>query len=84
MKKKQSVATVDVLSHSLVPEMKVLSESEKSKVLSKYGVNDRQLPRILSSDQEAMALKAAPGDVIKIERDDGTGKYTTYRVVVES
>lgn len=64
--------------------MKVLSESEKSKVLSKYGVNDRQLPRILSSDQEAMALKAAPGDVIKIERDDGTGKYTTYRVVVES
>ncbi len=82
MKKKQTVTTVDVLSHKLVPEMKVLSESEKSKVLSKYGVNDRQLPRMSVSDPAAVALKAAPGDIVKVERDDGTGKYTTFRVVV--
>ena len=83
MKKKPSVSTVDVLSHKLVPEMKVLSESEKSKLMSKYGVNDKQLPRMSASDPAAMALKAVPGDIVKVERDDGTGKYTTFRVVVE-
>jgi DNA-directed RNA polymerase subunit H (RpoH/RPB5) len=36
-----------------------------------------------SGDPEATALKAVPGNIIRIERDDGTGKYTTYRVVVE-
>ena len=82
MKKKQSVTTVDVLSHKMVPEMKVLTDSEKSKVLSKYGVNEKQLPRLSSSDPAAMALKAMPGDIVKVERDDGTGKYTTFRIVV--
>jgi DNA-directed RNA polymerase subunit H (RpoH/RPB5) len=82
LKKKQIVTTVDVLSHKMVPEMKILTDSEKSKVLSKYGVNEKQLPRMSSSDPAAMALKAMPGDIVKIERDDGTGKYTTFRVVV--
>lgn len=83
MKKKQIVSTVDVLSHKLVPEIKVLSGAEKTKILSKYGVTEKQLPRMISTDPEAVALKAVPGDVVKIERDDGTGKYTTFRVVVE-
>jgi DNA-directed RNA polymerase I, II, and III subunit RPABC1 len=81
LKKKQNVTTVDVLSHKLVPEMKVLSEAEKTKLLSKYGVNEKQLPRMNPTDPEAVALKAAPGDIVKIERDDGTGRYTTYRMV---
>ncbi|MEW6721649.1 MAG: DNA-directed RNA polymerase subunit RpoH/Rpb5 C-terminal domain-containing protein [Candidatus Micrarchaeota archaeon] len=83
MKKKPTAPTVDVLSHKLVPEMKILGESEKSKVLSKFGVNLKQLPRMTSKDPAALALKATPGDLVKVERDDGTGKYTTYRVVIE-
>jgi len=71
------------LSHFLVPEMKVISGSEKSKLLAKFGIGDDQLPRIPSTDPATVALKAVVGDIIKIERDDGTGKYTTYRVVVE-
>jgi len=63
--------------------MKILSGSEKSKLFAKFGINDRQLPRINVDDASAVALKAAVGDIVKIERDDGTGKYTTYRVVVE-
>jgi len=63
--------------------MKVLSDSEKSKLLAKFGINEQQLPRMPSQDPEATALKAVPGNIIRIERDDGTGKYTTYRVVVE-
>jgi DNA-directed RNA polymerase I, II, and III subunit RPABC1 len=83
LKKKREVPTVDVLSHFLVPEMKILSDSEKTKLLSKFGINENQLPKMPSGDQAAMALKAVPGNVIRIERDDGTGKYTTYRVVIE-
>ncbi len=62
--------------------MKVLSEAEKSKMLSKYGVKENQLPRISSTDPEAVALKAVAGDILKVERDDGTGKYVTFRIVV--
>lgn len=63
--------------------MKVLGEAEKTKVLKKYGVTEDQLPKIFSTDPAAMALKAKAGDVIRIERNDGTGKYPGYRAVVE-
>lgn len=82
-KKRKEVPTVDVLSHFLVPEMKVISDSEKAKMLGKYGIDETQLPRMHARDPEAVSLKAVPGNIIKIERNDGTGKYTTYRVVVE-
>ncbi|VVC03563.1 DNA-directed RNA polymerase subunit H [Candidatus Bilamarchaeum dharawalense] len=67
----------------LVPEMKVLSDAEKTKVLSKYRINEHQLPKMYSKDPAAVALKATAGNLIKVERNDGTGKYTTYRIVVE-
>lgn len=63
--------------------MKVLSDSEKTKLLSKFGINETQLPRMPAKDPSAIALKAVPGNIVRIERDDGTGKYTTFRVVVE-
>ncbi len=83
LKKKREVPTADVLSHFLVPEMKILSDSEKAKLYAKFGIDEHKLPRITSKDPEVVALKAVLGNVIRIERDDGTGKYTTYRVVVE-
>jgi DNA-directed RNA polymerase subunit H (RpoH/RPB5) len=82
-RKKEEPSTIDVLSHEFVPDMKVLGEAEKKKLLHKYGIDDTQLPKILSTDPSAVALKAAVGDVIKIERDDGTGKYVSYRAVIE-
>ena len=81
-KKKQESTIIDVLSHKLVSEMKILSEAEKAKVLKKYGINEKQLPRMVSTDPAVAALKAEPGNIIKIERDDGTGKYLTFKVVV--
>lgn len=83
LKKKKEVPTIDVLSHFLVPEMKIIDASEKTRLLSKFGVKEQQLPKMLSSDPAAIALKAVPGDVIRIERNDGTGKYIAYRIVVE-
>jgi DNA-directed RNA polymerases I, II, and III subunit RPABC1 len=82
-KKKVEAHTIDVLSHDFVPEMKVLADAEKTKLLHKYGIDQTQLPKILSTDPSALALKAVAGDVIKIDRDDGTGKYISYRVVIE-
>lgn len=81
-KKKQKVPALDILSHTLVPDIKVLSEGEKAKVLKKYGINEAQLPKIFSKDPAVEAVKAVPGNVIRIQRDDGTGKYISYRVVV--
>jgi len=83
LKKKPSVPTVDVLSHMLASEMKVIGDAEKAKIFTKFGINGDQLPRMSSEDPAAVALKAVPGNVIRIERDDGTGKYTTYRIVTE-
>lgn len=81
--KKQTAPAVDVLSHNLNPEMKVISGAEKTKLLKKFGISDGQLPRMYVTDPVAAALKAAAGDIIRIERNDGTGKYAAYRIVVE-
>jgi DNA-directed RNA polymerase I, II, and III subunit RPABC1 len=85
LKKKRKIEahTIDVLSHDFVPDMKVLAGAEKTKLLHKHGIDETQLPKMLSSDPSAVALKAVPGDVIRIERDDGTGKYVSFRAVIE-
>lgn len=62
--------------------MKILSGAEKNKVFSKYNIDEKKLPRILAKDPAVKALEAKTGDVIRIQRDDGTGKYYTYKVVV--
>jgi DNA-directed RNA polymerase subunit H len=81
-KKKQTVPTLDVLSYFLVPEMKVLSGAEKTKLFNKFGVDEERLPKIFSKDPAVKALGAKAGDVIRIQRDDGTGKHYAYKVVV--
>lgn len=76
-------SVVNVLSHSLNPSVKVLSDSDKKKVLSEYSIDETQLPKVLHSDPLVSSLAANVGDVLKIQRNDGTGQYTSYRVVVE-
>ena len=80
---KKKPVDIDVLSHALVPEMKILSNGERKKVLDKYKINEKQLPRMNVEDAEAKALNAAAGDIISIQRKDLTGNYTAYRIVVE-
>ncbi len=80
---KRKKAEVDILAHVLLPPMKILSEKEKNELLKKYKIDQTQLPKIRKNDPAAVALKAKVGDVIRIERNDGTGKYYAYRVVIE-
>jgi len=70
--------------NELVPKHEILSEEEKQKLLEKFNISLKQLPKILVTDPCAKALGAKPGDVIKITRKSPTaGEYYYYRVVVE-
>ena len=79
--KKKVVKTIDVLSHMLLPEMEVLSPEEKAKLMKKYSISEEQMPVMLATDPAAAALKAEPGNVIKINRKGETGEYASYRIV---
>jgi DNA-directed RNA polymerase subunit H len=82
--KKHVDSTVDVLSHAIFPEMSVVKEGDKGKILKEFGIDETMLPRMRLSDPAAVALKAKAGDLLKIKRNDGTGEYVSYRIVVDS
>lgn len=74
----------DVMKHDLVPRHELLSDDEARGILEKYGVTPDQLPKIFSSDAVARAVRAKPGNIIKIKRKSPTaGEHVAYRYVVE-
>lgn len=74
----------DIFEHNLVPRHEILSEDEKSGLLSRYRVHAYQLPQISSSDPAAKAIGAQPGDILKIRRKSPTaGEHIAYRYVIE-
>jgi DNA-directed RNA polymerase subunit H len=75
--------TIDVLAHKLVPKMRILSEKEKAELLEKYNVDETKLPKMYVTDPAAKQLGAKVGDVIEIKRNDLTGNYNFYRLVIE-
>lgn len=68
---------------SLIPKHEILSESEAKKISKKYNISLDKFPRIEEGDVQAQKLKAKPGDLIAISREDPTGSYTYYRLVVK-
>ena len=70
--------------HFLIPKHAKMSDAQKEKLLEKYRVSLKELPRILKTDSSVLFLEAKPGDVIKITRDSPTaGESVFYRVVVD-
>jgi DNA-directed RNA polymerase subunit H len=67
----------------LIPEHKLLSESEAKKVAAKFNARLEDFPKILSSDPQAVKLGAEPGQLIEIKRNDDGNKYLYYRYVVK-
>ncbi len=54
-------------------------------MLDKYKIRPEQLPKILNTDPAVVAIKAKPGDIIKITRHSATAKKSIcYRLVIES
>lgn len=80
---KEKKEKMNITGHILVPKHTKISEDEVRKLLEKYNIGLKQLPRIVKKDPALEALDVKPGDVIKIERQSPTvGKTFFYRVVV--
>jgi len=80
----KSFPVFDIFEHALVPLHEILSEKDKSQLLSQYRVQPYQIPQIKSGDPAVKAIGAKPGDVLKITRKSTTaGEHITYRYVVE-
>ncbi|MEK6969544.1 MAG: DNA-directed RNA polymerase subunit RpoH/Rpb5 C-terminal domain-containing protein [Nanoarchaeota archaeon] len=59
------------------------SDSEKEKLCKKFGINTKDLPKILREDPAIKGLNVKSGDIIKIERKSKTaGIISYYREVV--
>ncbi len=74
----------NILEHSLVPPIKILTDGETSQLLGKYNLKDiTQLPEISRFDPQALAISLRPGQVCAIERKSVTAmKYEYYRVCI--
>lgn len=72
-----------MVKHILIPEHKKLSDEETEKILKKYNVSNKQLPRIKLNDPAILELNPKRGDIIEIIRDSPTtGKSIFYRIVL--
>jgi len=70
--------------HIIIPRHSQLSDSQKEKLLEKYNISEKELPRIFKSDPGIISLNSKPGDVIKITRKSQTASEAVfYRVVVD-
>lgn len=78
-------ASFDLFEHELVPSHIIASDEEIKLVLDHYGIEKKQLPRILRDDPAVKVLGAIPGQIIRIERESPTAGVTFYyRLVMES
>ena len=67
--------------HTLQPKHTKLNEKETEDVLNKLNISKAQLPKIFVDDF-ALPEDCEVGDVIKIERKEGSKINLYYRVVV--
>lgn len=69
----------NILEHSLVPEVSVLTEDERLSIYRKYNIQgNTQLPEIDRFDPMALALGLRPGQVCKIIRTSQTALENYY------
>ncbi len=60
-----------------------MSADERKALFKKLDAKPTNLPKILSSDPQAVKLGAKPGDIIEIERDSDGKPYMYYRFVIQ-
>ena len=78
-----SIKTEDLFAHFLVPKHEIVPEKEINSLLKSLKIESKLLlPHISKDDATVAALGAKEGDVLKIDRDEPTGKSTYYRLVV--
>ncbi|KAK1369147.1 DNA-directed RNA polymerase, RPB5 subunit [Heracleum sosnowskyi] len=73
---------VNITKHELNPRHRVLTNEEKQKLLEKYSVDEKQLPRITVKDALVRYFALEKGQVLEITYNSGiTETYVTYRCV---
>ncbi|KAJ8760106.1 hypothetical protein K2173_010962 [Erythroxylum novogranatense] len=73
---------VNITKHVLKPRHQVLTEPEKKKLLKKYNIEEKQLPRLLKKDAIARYYGLERGQVVKVTYSgEITGSHVTYRCV---
>ncbi|GKV41695.1 hypothetical protein SLEP1_g49194 [Rubroshorea leprosula] len=73
---------VNITKHVLKPKHQVLTEEEKQRLLKKYSIDEKQLPRLLKKDAIARYYGLEKGQVVKVTYSgEITGSYVTYRCV---
>lgn len=80
---KQKESSFDVTTHRLVPKHSIVPEEEAEEIIEEYGGDAHLFPHIQESDPVAEALKAEPGDLIRVTRQSETANEAHYyRLVV--
>ena len=80
----KSFPVFDIFEHALVPMHEILSEKERTQLLTQYKVKPYQIPQVKSTDPAVKAIGAKPGDILRIIRKSSTaGEHIAYRYVVE-
>ena len=70
------------LSNFLLPKHELIPADDRSKILKDHAMNLDSMPKIRVKDPAIAGLGAKYGDIIKITREDITGKNIYYRLVV--
>jgi DNA-directed RNA polymerase subunit H len=74
-----------VLKHEMVPEHTIISEEEVNELLARYGIELKQLPKILVTDPACKEIGARKDNVIKIRRRSLTAdEAVSYRLVIDT
>ena len=69
--------------HELVPLHELITDKEAKELLKNMNLDAANLPRIFSTDPQAVKLGARTGQIIKILRHFENTTLPYYRVVVE-
>ncbi|KAH9649131.1 DNA-directed RNA polymerase V subunit 5A [Citrus sinensis] len=73
---------VEMFQHVLKPKHQVLTDQEKEKLLKKYSIEEKQLPRMLKKDAIAQYYGLERGQVVKVTYSgEITESHVTYRCV---
>ena len=75
---------MEIRKHIMVPPHETMSGNEVKKLLEKYGITKKELPKISLDDPVTKEMKSKVGDVLKITRKSAiAGISYYYRIVVE-
>ncbi|CAN6586303.1 unnamed protein product [Malus baccata var. baccata] len=73
---------VNITKHVLKPKHRVLTDKEKQKLLKKYNIEEKQLPRLSRKDAISRYYGLEKGQVVKVTYSgDITESHVTYRCI---